>query len=257
MLKGLFGKASDDARPRGRSVEVGWVLDTEKGGFLWEAPRRLARDDPPAKHGKSVNFCPAMLDHEARMFEVPCPIDAKLGFKFGEKGEPQLLNLEGSMSAVRGRHLGQMAVVIGREEWRHPERPIIQVKTPYVFVADEPVYMSMFPPVSHFQAEPWPGVLIGGRIPIHVWPRQLMWAFEWFDTSRPLVLRRGEPWFYVRFETEDPSRPVRLIEADFTPQLREYTDGMHGVANYANRTFSLFKTASSRRPARLLTPKTR
>jgi hypothetical protein len=243
--------------PKGRSAEVGWLLDIEKSGFLWEAPRRLSRDDPPPAHAKSVNFCPAMLDHEARMFEVPCPIDIRLGFQFGQRGEPLLVNLDGPMSAVRMQSLSHLAVIINREEWRHPERPIVQIMTPYVFVADEPVYMSLFPPVSHYQPNPWPGVLIGGRLPIHIWPRQMMWAFEWFDRSKPLVLKRGEPWFYVRFETEDPSRPVRLLEAEKTPELREYMDGLHGVANYANRTFSLFKTAASRRPSRLLAPKAR
>jgi hypothetical protein len=84
-----------------------------------------------------------------------------------------------------------------------------------------------------------------------------MWAFEWFDTSRELVLRRGEPWFYVRFETHDPSRPVRLIEADLTPELKQYVTGLASVTNFVNRTFSLFETAKSRRPKTLLVPKKR
>ena len=75
--------------------------------------------------------------------------------------------------------------------------------------------------------------------------------------SRNLILRRGEPWFYVRFETEDPSRPVRLIEAEMTPQLKEYVGGLNAVTNYVNRTFSLFSTARERRPKRLLVPKQR
>ena len=85
----------------------------------------------------------------------------------------------------------------------------------------------------------------------------MMWAFEWYDTSRELVLRRGEPWFYVRFETHDPSRHVRLIEADMTPDLRQYLSGLSSVTNYVNRTFSLFDTAKSRRPKVLLVAKRR
>jgi hypothetical protein len=85
----------------------------------------------------------------------------------------------------------------------------------------------------------------------------MMWAFEWYDTSKELVLRRGEPWFYVRFETEDPSRPVRLIEAEMTPALEEYAAGAFAVTNYVNRTFSLFNTARERRPEKLLVPKQR
>src|SRR5262245_15276755 len=99
--------------------------------------------------------------------------------------------------------------------------------------------------------------MIGGRLPIHIWPRHMMWAFEWMDPSQDLILRRGEPWFYVRFETQDPSRPVRLIEAEMTPELREHLNGLTGVTNYVNRTFSLFGTARERRPKTLLVPKSR
>ena len=65
-------------------------------------------------------------------------------------------------------------------------------------------------------------------------------------------MKRGEPWFYVRFETFDPSRPVRLSEASMTPPLKEYMAGTSGVTNYVNRTFSLFKTARECRPKQLL-----
>ena len=84
-----------------------------------------------------------------------------------------------------------------------------------------------------------------------------MWGFEWFDTNKPLSLKRGEPWFYARFEAIDPSRPVRLVEAEWTEEMREYQKGSSAVANYMNRTFSLFKVAESRRPPTLLKKKPR
>lgn len=242
-----------------RTVDVGWVLDTNQAQFIWEAPRRLSRDNPTASHAKSVVFCPAVQDHEARIFEVPCPIDVRLKFSMngGPNGSPALINANGDQSTVRPKTLGQMMSVIGRKEWRHPDRPILQIVTPYFFVSDEPVYMTQMPPFAHYRANPLPGVLIGGRMPIHIWPRVMMWAFEWYEPTKELELKRGEPWFYVRFETHDPSRPVRLFEAEMTPKLKEYTQGTAGVANYVNRTFSLFNTAKQRRPEKLLVRKQR
>jgi hypothetical protein len=84
----------------------------------------------------------------------------------------------------------------------------------------------------------------------------MMWAFEWYDTSKELVLRRDEPWFYLRFETHDPARPVRMFEAERTPELDEHLKGMAAVANYVDRTYSLLKVAGARRPASLLKRKT-
>ena len=242
---------------RRRVVEVGWLLQTPKAGFIWDAPRQFARGDPASQHAKSVQMCPAVMDFEARIFEVPCPLDLHLKFHHDEQGQPQLVNAAGAQSAIRNRHLREMVSVMNRAEWRHPDRPVLQLVTPYTFVADEPVYMTQTPPYLAWRTPPLPGVTIGGRLPIHIWPRQMMWAFEWMDPSRDLILRRGEPWFYVRFETEDPSRQVRLVEAELTPQLREYFEGMAAVTNYVKRTFSLFDTARERRPKKLLVKKQR
>jgi hypothetical protein len=95
----------------------------------------------------------------------------------------------------------------------------------------------------------------GGRFPIHIWPRPLAWAFEWYDLSKPLVLKRGDPWFYVHFETENPSAHVRLVEQEMTGELEKYLDSIIDVSNYVNKTYGLFGEAQRIRPDRLLKPK--
>ena len=209
------------------------------------------------KHAKSVAYCPAVHDQDARTFEVTCPIDLRLAFRRDEKGAPALSNLDGDQSTIRGKHLSQMLAMVPEREWRHPARPIVQFITPYVFVADEPVWMTQLEPFGLYRPDPWPGALIGGRMPIHIWPRHLMWAFEWHDTEKPLVLKRGEPWFALLFEVDDPSRALRVVEAERTPELAEHMAGLSAVSNYVDQTFSLFKTAQERRPPQLLVRKTR
>lgn len=239
-----------------RPALVGWLLDTDKAGFIWEAPRRLRTSAECPRHAKSVTACPAVVDHEARHFVVPCPISARLRIAIDPKtGEANLANADGDRASVRTRALGEMVKRVNAREWRHPRRPIIQFVTPYVFVSDDPVHMSQFPPFAHRRDPEWPGLVIGGRFPIDVWPRHLMWAFEWHDLDRELVLTRGEPWFYVGFETPDPRRHVRLVEAERTADLVRYLEGTRAVASYVGGTFSLFTTARSRRPRRLLTPR--
>jgi hypothetical protein len=241
-----------------RTVEVGWLIDADKAGFIWDEPKKLMRDPPSTLHAKSVRYCPAVLDHEARLFEVVAAVDMHLRVSLGsEKEPPRLINAAGDKSAVRAKYLGQLVTLMGRKEWRHPDRPILQIATPYLFVADETVYMTQLPPFCHFRSPALPGVMIGGRFPIHIWPRELMWAFEWYDPKEDLILKRGEPWFYVRFEAQDPSRSVRLVETEMTPQLTEYLKGLRAVTNYVNRTFSLFPTARARRPKKLVIPKQR
>jgi hypothetical protein len=82
-----------------------------------------------------------------------------------------------------------------------------------------------------------------------------MWAFEWHEPAKDLVLRRGEPLFYVQFEGTDPARPVQVVEAERTAELQAYMETLSGVVNYVNQTFSLFKAAEAARPKKLLVPK--
>lgn len=246
-------QTEETAPERGRRVvEIGWLLDGPTPSFLWEAPRPVSRGRPQAEHPKAVNHCPAVLDGEARTWQVTAPVDLHLRIGRNDKGEATMVNVAGSQATVASGKLQQLVTLMPQSRWRDPKRPVLQVSAPYRFVCDEPCWLNQLPPYYHYRQPAWPGLLIGGRFPIHNWPRSLMWAFEWWDSGRDLVIRRGEPWFYLRFETADPARPLRLVEAEMTPELREFCRGLDGITSYANQTFQLMETAAERRPSRLL-----
>lgn len=234
-----------------RFAEIGWLIDASTPSFIWDEPRPLPRGQP-TEHPKGVNRCPAIVDGEARTWEVAAPVDMHLRLGKNDKGEPSLVNVAGTQSTVAAGKLQQMITLMPQSRWRDPRRPVLQVSAPYRFICDEPCWLNQLPPYYHYKAPAWPGLLIGGRFPIHNWPRSLMWAFEWWDTARDLIVKRGEPWFYLRFETQDPARPQRLVEAEMTAELRDFCRGLDGITNYVNQTFQVMETAARRRPAVLL-----
>jgi hypothetical protein len=233
------------------------LQDPPESQLVFAPPRRLKSGSGPRSHAKSVTACPAVLGLENRLFEVVCPVDLTLELCETDFGETAVRNVDGPLSAVRDDALAHLVHVHARDEWRHPDRPMMQLRLPYVFVADEPVYMSQLPPFLHFAETPPPGLMIPGRFPINVWPRTLTWAFEWHETGKPLVLRRGTPLFYLMFEVFPQSRAVQLVEAERTPELEAYLREIQGVVNYVNQTFSLFREAEKLRPGRLVRPKER
>lgn len=241
--------------PLPRFADVGWILDTDSAQLIWPEPRRVKTQKPERVHAKSLARCPAVLDSDSRLFEITCPFDLELGFRRDQNGKPVLVNLLGDQSPVRASKLGQLVSITSETEWAHPDRPVIQIITPYLLVTDEPIYVNQLPPFNHWRAKPLPGVMVSGRFPADIWPRHLMWAFEWYDIKQPISLRRGEPWWYLRFDHFDPSRAIRMIPAQMTADLQEYLKGIKGVTNYVNHTYQLFKIARERRPAVLLSPK--
>lgn len=240
------------APARSRFSEVGWLIDGSTPHFIWEAPKALSGRLRPPEHPKAVNHCPAIVDGEARTYEVAAPVDMHLRLGRNDKGEPSIVNVSGKDATIAAGKLNQMVTLMAQNRWRDPRRPVLQITAPYRFICDEPCWINQLPPYYHYRQPPLPGLMIGGRFPIHNWPRSLMWAFEWWDPARDLIIRRGEPWFYVRFETVDPGKPLRLVEAEMTPELREFCRGLDGITNYVNQTFQLMDRAAERRPAKLL-----
>ena len=250
-----FAEDNDPRGARSRTVTVGWTVRAPHAHVIWAPPRAYEQALPKPKSAKSVQLCPAAIDFDRRHFVIPCPLDITLKFERQANGQLSLMDSDGPQSSLRPQGLRELVTLQPPHEWRHPDRPLIQFVAPYVFIADDPCYIVQTPPYLHYFPEARPGIQICGRFPIHSWPRPFSWAFEWHDASKPLVLKRGEPWFYVRFETETPSARIRLVEAELTPELEEHIKAIADVTNFVNRTYSLFAEAQRRRPATLLKPK--
>jgi hypothetical protein len=241
--------------PKSGPLTVGWFLTKDKGAVLYDPPERIMFRQTNKTHAKSASRCPAVIQLESRYFMVKSPFDIHIGFRRDENGKAVLVNRMGTASPVRGNKLSDLLTLVSEAEWRYPDRPTVQLSLPYTFICDELCYVTRLGTFAHYRKDPLPGTIFGGRFPVNVWPRPLMWAFEWHEPEKDLILRRGEPLFYLQFEGTDPARPVQVVEAEKTPELMEYLEQISGVVNYVNQTFSLFKAAESLRPKRLLTPK--
>lgn len=241
--------------PNSGPISVGWFLTSDKGAVLYDPPERVSFRQTNRSHAKSAARCPGVIQLESRYFMVKCPFDLHIGFGRDDKGKAHLVNRAGAGSTIRSNKLGEVLTLVNEAEWRYPDRPTVQLSLPYCFIADETVFLTQLSPFLHYRRDPLPGTIFGGRFPINVWPRPLMWAFEWHEPERDIILKRGEPLFYCQFEGTAPDRPVQLIEAARTPELQTYLEQIGGVVNYVNQTFGLFKAAEALRPARLLQKK--
>lgn len=238
-------------------LTVGWFLTSDKGAVLYDPPERVSFRQTNKAHSKSASRCPAVIQMESRYFMVKCPFDIHIGFARDDKGKAVLVNRAGVASAIRASKLGEVLTLVNESEWRYPDRPTVQLHLPYCFIADEPVFITQLAAFMHYRREPLPGTIFGGRFPLNLWPRPLMWAFEWHEPEKDIVLKRGEPLFYCQFEGFDPVRPVQVVEAERTPELTAYMEKISGVVNYVGQTFGLFRAAEALRPERLLKPKDR
>jgi len=135
-----------DETDRGGPARVGWLLGDKKHRVLFEAPERVRSADMNRDHAKSASRCPAVLNLESRYFVVKCPFTIQLGFERDGNRKGRLKNKMGDKSPVRPSKLADLVTLMPEAEWRYRDRPTIQIKTPYIFIADEPVFLTQVPP---------------------------------------------------------------------------------------------------------------
>ena len=231
--------------------KVGWFINGEFSGSLIYGkpiPIKLQRDKPLSN--RAVQACPAVNNLEKNYFEIPIPYDLRLRIikkdgKFNLFSVPEGTRIDEDI-------LHSHVELMKETDWRDLRYPIIQIQCPYVFITDSNIMLSLLPPFLDFKSKKWPGLLVAGKFPIVNWPRNLSWAFEWHDFENDLILKRGDPWFYVYLESDKIAENIKLVYAENNNIVKSFRQKMTDVVKYVSNSFSLFKTAKERRPKKLL-----
>lgn len=232
--------------------DVGYCLVDPEAGFAFEPPRTVLAGRAAPLGARAVQNCPAVNGLERQLIEIPSPIGLRMSLKVqnGELG--MAINPKGTMTDPEA--LGKILSVEQQQHWRDPKKPILSLKLPWFFVADEPCMVSMLPPFLAPEMRRWPGTMVVGRYPMTDWPKSLIWSIEWEDFNAELILRQGEPLAYASFEFDDPNKRPKLVEAAMTEPLAEYRAGMDGVHHLTDQIEELWSNARQRRPERLMVP---
>lgn len=238
----------DQYKPK--KTDIGWFIEEKQGKFVFPSPYPLFKSRGKALSNRAVQACPAINELERDYFVLDCPFDLRL--RCSKNGETYDLHIVEDGTRIDDDLIAQFVFLMQPNLWRRKTVPVIQIKVPYFFISDDPCYMTMLSPYMSENIVKWPGVFIGGRLPISIWPRILNWAFEWTNLEEDLILRRGQPFCYLYFETSNLRTKPNLFEIEYTKELEEYRKGISATPKFLSNTFSLFETALERRPKKLL-----
>jgi len=235
-----------------RYVDIGYCLKDPAGGFAFQPPRTVfsTRDKPLGM--RAIQNCPAVNLLERQLVEMPSPIGLHLKM-VSEGGQPKLQVISQG-TFVQNEALGEMLSMLPPDRWRHPKKPVIQIRLPIFLVTDEPCLVAQIPPFLGTAMRRWPGNMVAERLPLTLWPDNLVWSFEWDRPGEELTVKQGEPLCYFLFAFNHPDKRPRLIEAALTPELDEYRQGMQGIEHLTTEIEDVWARARARRPERLLVP---
>ena len=232
-------------------VKIGWFVAVSEGAVVYPAPTRFHLDKDPSPSKRGWQSCPAVRNVTRGVFVVTSPFSLHLRFR--RLNDAISFTPVYPATSLSEERLSQMFRLEPRDSWRSDDTPVIQFPSPYVFVSDERVEVEqLMPAYGHVSSLNWR--LISGRFDIYGWQRPLNWAFEWDVSCGDLVIRMGDPLYWVKFYDtcgaviESPNlTPIRPSE-----ELQERMSSFSGVTGTQRGTAKLIRESSKTRLTKFL-----
>lgn len=234
--------------------QIGWCLANVEATAAYPPPERvhLGKDPSPTKRG--YLSCPAVRTAAQGYFAIRSPFSIHLRFKKNED-VASIIPIY-PYTTVNETKLGEMIRLEPRDLWRSDDIPLLQIPSPYFFIADEPTDVEQCQPIfADTTSMNWR--IISGRFDIYGWQRPLNWAIEWDTKCGDLIVKMGEPLYYVRFYDASGKIIINpdLIKTALTEELRARLNSTFGVTSLQRGTATLIKKASEERSGPLIQKK--
>lgn len=201
-------------------MKIGWSLLAEEGGICFPAPARFVPQKDQSRDGKGFLNCPAVRGYFSGTYIVTAPFSIQLRHSL-VNGQPVIQPVY-PFTSLTEQKVQELIKIEPRSTWRSPDVVVLQMPSPYLFFADQPVVLRQDPcllttPTSLSWRQ------IPGKFNIYDWQRPLNWACEWFVSAGDLIIKAGEPLYFVSFESVhgESVASVDLVQQSLTPELRE------------------------------------
>jgi hypothetical protein len=159
--------------------------------------------------------CPALIGYFKNTFVIKSPTDIHLTFD-SEKNWIGTKNFDQNFydSFVENR-------CSVRADSSTPI--LMSLKLYYYFYSETSCLVEMLDPTMHCQPCVENMRVIPGSFDISKWFRFLQPVFEVIDPSKPLIIKRGDPLYYVRLVPKDDSK-VDLVYKEFNREMFNETN---------------------------------
>lgn len=192
-----------------------------------------------SRKGTQILKCPAFLDYYKNTYLIKAPVDLTF-------------TVSGSHIDCQNSYPQDYLEKIFTNRYQIENLySTVSLSWYYMFYSDQSTMIEVIPPVWHKNNFQNNINVIGATFDISKWYRPLEFAFEIIDNTQPIVIKRGDPLYYVKFNTLDK---VKLVKQETTKkiediiimctQLKNYTPNNSMRNNYSllHKIINKFKT---------------
>lgn len=245
---GKPGRASSISR----AIRIGWSLLTGEATIAYEPPTRFVPPKDPSPSGRGFLSCPATRAFFGNStYQIKSPFSLQL--RCEEREGNIVVRAVYPFTSLTEAKVQEFVTIEPQSTWREPKVIALQMPSPYVFYSDVPVTMAQFhPALVNSSSTGWQ--LIQGQFDIYRWQRPLNWAVEWNFENGDLIVRAGEPIYFVRFMAPSGSafESVELVKLPVTEDLDDRLKMTRGITALRRGTHSLFERAGDMRRGKVL-----
>lgn len=169
------------------------------------------------RKGTEILKCPAFLDYYKNTYLIKAPIDLTFTVS-GSHIDCQNLYPQDYLEKIfLNRHQPENLYSTVSLAWY------------YMFYSNESVMIEVIPPTWHKNSFQNNINVIGATFDISKWYRPLEFAFEIIDDTQPIVIKRGDPLYYVRFNTLEK---VKLVKQETSEKIEELSVMCTGLKTF-------------------------
>ena len=188
-------------------MKIGYTI-LEDYDLLYDKPETLLKTTQELYKNSNIGQCIAVTDLGSKMYCIKSPHDIHLTF---DKDKNVILVPEGSN--VNPEFFSKY--LYHQNPLENTNHLVIQIQTKYVFVADKPCLLSTLPPFLNDPNNYDNNTrMVSGLFNIYDWQRPLSYAVEWLDTSKDLIIKKGQVLQYLYFNSEnlEDTFEIKFIE---------------------------------------------
>jgi hypothetical protein len=189
----------------------------------------------------SYTSCPAFLDYYKNVYLVRSPVNIEIVYDQNTNGlaiHPQKQDFYDKFIKHRG-------------DPKTKQSPfLMSFLIYYLFITDESCIIEQLPVTFHDNSVASKIRVISAAFDIGKWFRPIEFSFEFLNKDEPLIIKRGDPLYYVRFIPSNGGKvrlEKKLIPDEVSRTVKSCTSLKFGLPRQSLKT--LYKLAERIKPA--------